>query len=217
LSIAFNIIEEVLAMEESANNLQTPEPQPESLNWAKEIFEWVACFAIAIVVALLIKNFVFTLVKVDGASMNPTLENGDRLFTRVIFYSEPEQGDIVIFNPPVSATNKAPNEDIAYVKRVIATEGQVVDINEEGEVLVDGKVLKEDYISEKINTRLPYSARWVDFPFKVPKGTVFVLGDNRNNSHDSRSSDIGAVPIDNIIGKAEFRIWPLGNFGLYED
>ena len=135
-------------MEESANNIQTPEPQPENLNWAKEIFEWVACFAIAIVVALLIKNFVFTLVKVDGASMNPTLENGDRLFTRVIFYSEPEQGDIVIFNPPVSATNKAPNEDIAYVKRVIATEGQVVDINENGEVLVDGKVLvKHGYSS----------------------------------------------------------------------
>ena len=204
-------------MEESANNLQTPEPQPENLNWAKEIFEWVACFAIAIVVALLIKNFVFTLVKVDGASMNPTLENGDRLFTRVIFYSEPEQGDIVIFNPPVSATNKAPNEDIAYVKRVIATEGQVVDINENGEVLVDGKVLKEDYISEKINLGLRYSGGVVDFPFKVPKDTVFVLGDNRNNSHDSRSADIGAVPIDNIIGKAEFRIWPLGNFGLYED
>ena len=204
-------------MEENMNNMQTQEPQPDTVNWGKEIFEWVACFAVAIIIALLIKNFVFTLVKVDGASMNPTLSDGDRLFTRVMFYNEPKQGDIVIFNPPISATNKKPNEDIAYVKRVIATEGQVVDINENGEVMVDGKVLKEDYISEKINLGLRYSTGVVDFPFKVPKNTVFVLGDNRNNSHDSRSADIGAVPIDNIIGKAEFRIWPLGQFGLYED
>ncbi len=200
-------------MEDNLNNVQTPEPQPESLNWAKEIFEWVACIAIAIAVALLIKNFVFTLVKVDGSSMNPTLTNGDRLFTRVIGYTEPKQGDIIIFHPSISEKNRAPKKDLAYVKRVIATEGQVVDINVNGEVLVDGKVLKEDYISENINI---YAFMTTPLPFKVPEDTVFVLGDNRNNSHDSRSADVGAVPLENIMGKAEFRLWPLGKFGLYK-
>jgi len=202
-------------MEENFNDVQpsAPEPGVEGINWAREIFEWVACIAIAIVIALLIKNFIFTLVKVDGASMNPTLTHGDRLFTRVLGYNEPKQGDIIIFNPPLSAYNKAPNKDIAYVKRVIATEGQIVEITPDGEVSVDGEILPEDYISEKIDMRYIMTTK---FPFEVPEGTVFVLGDNRNNSHDSRSADVGDVPLENIIGKAEFRLWPIGKFSLYK-
>ena len=199
-------------MEGNETNFQTPAPEPnvDSINWGREIFEWVACFAIAIVIALLLKNFLFTLVKVDGASMNPTLTHGDRLFTRVLGYTEPKAGDIIIFHPPVGENNKAPKKDIAFVKRVIAVEGQTVDINSHGEVIVDGEVLSEDYIKEKIDTRYLMTT---EFPFEVPADTVFVLGDNRNNSHDSRSADIGAVPLDNIMGKAEFRLWPLGSFG----
>ena len=199
-------------MEGNEMNVQTPAPEPnvDSINWGREIFEWVACFANAIVIALLIKNFLFTLVKVDGASMNPTLTHGDRLFTRVLGYTEPKAGDIIIFHPPVGENNKAPKKDIAFVKRVIAVEGQTVDINSHGEVIVDGEVLSEDYIKEKIDTRYLMTT---EFPFEVPADTVFVLGDNRNNSHDSRSADIGAVPLDNIMGKAEFRLWPLGSFG----
>ena len=213
--IAFNYYMEVFVVEENINNIQpsTPEPSPEGLNWAKEIFEWVACIAVAIVIALLIKNFIFTLVKVDGESMHPTLAHGDKLFTRVIGYNQPEYGDIVIFNPPLSAYNKQPNKDIAYVKRVIAVEGQIVDITPDGNVSVDGKVIEEDYISEPINMRYLLTT---EFPFEVPEDTVFVLGDNRNNSHDSRSADVGAVPLDNIIGKAEFRLWPITKFNLYK-
>ena len=159
---------------------------------------------------MIIKNFIFTLVKVDGASMNPTLTHGDRLFTRVIGYSKPQAGDIIIFHPPISKDNKNPQKDIAYVKRVIAVEGQTVDIDYDGNVIVDGKVLSEDYIKEPIDTRYLMTT---EFPFEVPKDTVFVLGDNRNNSHDSRSDDIGAVPLDNIMGKAQFRLWPLTSFG----
>ena len=199
-------------MEGNETNIQTPAPEPnvDSINWGKEIFEWVACFVIAIVIAMLIKNFIFTLVKVDGASMNPTLTHGDRLFTRVIGYNKPQAGDIIIFHPPISKDNKNPKKDIAYVKRVIAVEGQIVDIDYDGNVIVDGKVLSEDYIKEPIDTRYLMTT---EFPFEVPKDSVFVLGDNRNNSHDSRSEDIGAVPLDNIMGKAQFRLWPLTSFG----
>lgn len=194
-------------------NSNLPEEAADTVNWGKEIFEWVVCIVVAVAIALLIKNFIFTLVRVDGASMNPTLTHGDRLFTRVLGYSEPKAGDIIIFHPSVNVVDRSPNKDKAYVKRVIAVEGQVVDITESGDVVVDGKVLEEGYIKEKINTRLFMST---EFPFTVPKDTVFVLGDNRNNSHDSRSIDVGAVPLDNIIGKAEFRLWPIGSFNLYK-
>ncbi len=202
-------------MEGNENNFQLPDTEPatESLSWAKEIFEWVVCFAVAIAIALLIKNFVFSLVKVDGKSMNPTLVHGDRLFARVIAYNDPKPGDIIIFHPPISTTDRRPQKDTAYVKRVIATAGQTVDITVEGDVVVDGQMLEEDYIQEKIDTRYVMTT---EFPFEVPEGTVFVLGDNRNNSHDSRSADVGAVPLENIMAKAEFRLWPLGKFGLYE-
>jgi len=206
-------------MQENGQNFQNvaADAQPDPVNWGKEVFEWVACIAIAIIVALLIKNFVFTMVKVDGQSMDPTLAHGDRLFTRVMFYNEPEQGDIIIFNPSVSIANRSPQEDVAYVKRVIATEGQTVDITPDGDVVVDGKVLKENYISEKIDLRYHSMEEQLVFPYKVPKDTVFVLGDNRNHSRDSRCAAVGAVPLDNIIGKAQFRLWPLSSFGsLYE-
>ena len=195
------------------NEPEIPEVPVDSVNWAKEIFEWVLCIVIAIAIAMLIKNYVFALVRVDGESMVPTLSNNDRLFTRVIGYNQPKNGDIIIFHPSISETKREPRKDIAYVKRVIATEGQVVDITDDGDVIVDGKVLEEDYIKEKIQNMYIAST---EFPFEVPEDTVFVLGDNRNNSHDSRSSDVGAVPLDNIMGKAEFRLWPLGKFGLYK-
>ena len=134
--------------------------------------------------------------------------------TRIIAYSEPQQGDIIIFNPSISEEDRSPNKDLAYVKRVIATEGQTVTINEDGKVEVDGEVLSEDYISETIRGLDPNATK---FPFTVPEDTVFVLGDNRNRSHDSRSKDVGAVPIDNIIGKAQFRLLPFESFGtLYK-
>ena len=191
----------------------TEAPAP-ATNWKKEVLDWTVSIAVAVVIALIIRNFVFTMVKVDGESMHPTLSDGDKLFTRIIGYSEPQRGDIIIFNPSVSEDDRSPKKDIAYVKRVIATEGQTVEITPYGEVSVDGEILEEDYISEAIKT---IAINGTEFPFTVPEDTVFVLGDNRNRSHDSRSKDVGAVPLDNIIGKAQIRLWPLGEFGtLYK-
>ena len=203
-------------MEENENIVIEEVEEAPKTNWKKEALDWIVSIAVAVVIALVIRNFVFTLVEVDGQSMHPTLENGDRLFTRILAYNTPKQGDIVIFNPPVSEEDRSPNKKVAYVKRVIAVEGQVVDISPEGEVTVDGKTLKEDYISETINTHLYYNNP-MEFPYEVPKGTIFVLGDNRNASHDSRSRDVGAVPLDNIIGKAQVRLWPFDEIGsLYK-
>ena len=188
--------------------------EPLKKSWKKEALDWIASIAVAIVIALLIRNFVFTLVEVEGESMVPTLSDGDRLFTRIIAYNTPKQGDIIIFNPSISEYDREPNKKIAYVKRVIAVEGQTVELTSDGRVSVDGEVLSEDYISEEIKTITPNG---VEFPFVVPEDTVFVLGDNRNRSHDSRAKDVGAVPLDNIIGKAQLRLLPFDSIGsLYK-
>ncbi len=179
----------------------------EPFNWKKEAVDWFLSIAVALIIALLIRRFVFTLVRVDGPSMNPTLTHGDTLFTSRLMYT-PKVGDIIIFRPPASP--KTP-----YVKRVIATEGQTVDIDPAtGAVSVDGKVYDETYIAEPIS---PSRLGNMEYPYTVPEDTVFVLGDNRNNSHDSRDSDVGAVPVKNIIGKAQIRLLPLYDFGsLYK-
>lgn len=188
----FNHTEETTAVAE--------EPQ-KSFNWKKEALDWFVSIALALIIALLIRRYVFTLVKVDGLSMNPTLTHGDTLFARRIMY-KPAVGDIIIFRP----TN---SPETPYVKRVIALEGQTVDIDQStGGVTVDGVLYDEPYILEPI-----YRMGDTEFPFTVPEDSVFVLGDNRNNSHDSRDSDVGAVPIKSIIGKAEFRLLPVASFG----
>lgn len=201
-----------MSNEEFVQETPIQENESHKKNIWKEILDWVVSIAVAIVIALVIRNYVFTLVRVDGASMDPTLAHGDTLFTRIIGYT-PAQGDIVIFHPPISETDRKPNKDTAYVKRVIALEGQEVDITPEG-VTVDGELLEEDYILEEMNVIVPNS---VEYPFVVPEDTIFVLGDNRNNSHDSRSKDVGAVPLENIIGKAHIRLLPFSTFGtLYK-
>lgn len=211
----FNTEEESVQQQEDITvEVVTEDEVPPAKNWKKELLDWVVSIAVAVVIALVVRNFVFAFVEVEGESMYPTLNDGDRLFTRIIAYSEPMQGDIIIFNPPISETDRQPNKETAYVKRVIAVEGQVVDITADGTVVVDGKKLSEDYISEAIK---PHTLNGTQYPFTVPEDTVFVLGDNRNRSHDSRSLDVGAVPIDNIIGKAQLRILPLNVFGsLYK-
>ena len=189
-------------MDELNNVEQSTEKETnQPVNWKKETFDWIFSIAVALIIAMIIRHFVFTLVKVDGPSMNPTLTHGDTLFTTRLFY-KPAVGDIIIFRPPNSP--KTP-----YVKRIIALEGQTVDIDPlTGAVSVDSKVYDEPYIKEPI-------ARMGDmqFPYTVPENCVFVLGDNRNNSHDSGDSDVGAVPVKNIIGKAQFRILPINSFG----
>lgn len=181
------------------------------VNIMKEIREWAIAIVIAVVVSLLIRNFVFTLVKVQGESMMPTLQNNDRLYVNRFFYS-PQKGDVVIFKP-------ASDPDRPYIKRVIATEGDTVFIDfETGDVYVNGNIIDEPYIKDRttrsgeyINGLIANGQYSKDNPIVVEKNKIFVMGDNRNNSKDSRM--IGQVPEDELIGGAVFRFWPLGHFG----
>lgn len=204
-------------------NLPDEVTQPSMMTrFLKELGSWVVCIVVAVVIALVIRNYVFTVVKVVGESMCPTLENHQRLFTRIIGY-KPQRGDIIIFNPKS-------NPDEAYVKRVIATEGDRIWIDDAtGEVHLKKKdsdsweILKEDYIAdEPYNSNMPNIAQKItddsgELGLLIKEDHIFVMGDNRNHSNDSRNDvdirAVGQVHVDSVIGKAEFRWWPLSDFG----
>jgi signal peptidase I len=164
-------------------------------NTGREAREWIESILIALVIAVVIKAFLFETILVDGYSMLPTLNHRDRLAVNKIEYrlSRPDRGDIVVFRYPA-------NRKLIFIKRVIGIEGDRVQIKDH-EVIVNGQRLSEDYIKEKPLADYPETI--------VPKNTVFVLGDNRNDSRDSRYSDVGFIPLKNIRGKAIARIWPL--------
>ncbi len=173
----------------------------------REILDWLVCIVVAVAIALVIRNYVFTLVNVSGHSMDPTLNDRDVLYVNRFMY-EPEIGDIIVFEPKNSP-------ETPYVKRVIALEGQTVEFDyDTGSVIVDGKVIDEDYILEPIDA-LHFGN--MTYPYTVPEDHIFAMGDNRNNSSDSRLTSVGAVSEESIIGKAIFRIIPFGQFGsLYK-
>ena len=173
--------------------------------WKRELLEWVESLGVAVIVVLLLTNFVFRFVIVDGSSMEPTLHHRNQLFVYRLGY-EPDNGDIIVFAP-------RGDKNRYYIKRVIAVEGQTVDIRN-GEVYVDGERLEEDYIAAKITGEYPGQ-----YPKTVPPDCVFVLGDNRNASRDSRDeTGVGMVEEKSIVGKALFRILPITQFGgLYDN
>lgn len=164
------------------------------------IFDIVSVFATACIAVTLAFLFVFRTVGVNGDSMKPTLKTNDRIILTAT-YGEPQNGDIVV--------TCQPNESLIYselpdvlVKRIIATGGQTIDIDfEKGIVKVDDVVLDEPYINNKTTNNYDFVG-----PVTVPEGYVFVMGDNRQGSIDSRCSDIGFIREEYILGKALFRI-----------
>ena len=143
-------------------------------------------------------------VTVDEDSMNDTLENNHRLLVACMGY-EPKCGDIVI----VSHGANLPDP---IVKRVIATAGQTLEIDSStGDVIVDGVLLKEDYVKGITMVRSGFDG--IRIPKVIPEGYIFVMGDNRENSKDSRSADVGLVPVENVIGKAYARWFPFNKIG----
>lgn len=161
----------------------------------EEIKDWVVSIVAAIAVALLIRTFIVELYVVDGPSMRPTLQHEERLVVNKFIYHlrDPHKGEVIIFRYP-----RDPSRD--FIKRVIATAGDTIEITD-GRVYVNDQLLNEDYILEKTRTEYP--------KVTIPEGTIFVMGDNRNNSEDSRFPDVGFVPLDLIKGKAMLIFWPI--------
>ena len=162
-------------------------------------YEWVQTLVYVVLAVVLLFTFVGRLSRVQGESMRETLQDRDLLLVlNGYLCGSYEAGDIVI------AQRGDFNDGAPIVKRAIATEGQTVDIDfETGSVYVDGAELDEPYIRERT-----YTPEGVTFPLTVPEGCVFVLGDNRNDSKDSRHTELGAVDTRKILGKAVFVLIP---------
>ena len=161
-----------------------------------EVFDWVQSLVVALLICVLVFTFVIRVVTVSGTSMLDTLHNSDRILVSNLFYS-PEQGDIVVLRKDSFSAEP-------IVKRVIAMEGQTVNIDfEAGVVYVDGQALDEPYTLEPTRRRIDFEDETV-----VPDGCLFVLGDNRNGSTDSRDLRIGCVDKRLVIGHALFLLIP---------
>ena len=165
----------------------------------RDLYEWVQALVCSVLAVVILFTFVIRLIGVDGHSMVPTLQDRDRLLVlNSLLYDDYRYGDIVILRK-----NGVFDGD-PIVKRVIATGGQTVDIDfSTGDIWVDGVLLEEDYINERT-----YLEEGTEFPLTVPKGSVFVMGDNRNHSSDSQDSRLGTVDCRYIIGKAVFLAFP---------
>jgi len=170
-----------------------------SENIKKEIISWIKLIVTAFIIAFILKTFIFQIAYVKGPSMEPTLYEGQILIVSKLNYrlGSPKRGDIVVLNDNLE------HKDL--IKRVIGLPGENVDIKD-GFVYINGELLEEDYIS------VPTYENGFEAS-DVPENKYFVLGDNRPESRDSRSSSLGFVERENIMGKAVFRLWPLNKLG----
>lgn len=175
----------------------------------KELFvDAIYLLAIFLVSFLLVK-FVGQRTIVDGSSMESTLQNGNNLWVNKIVYrfSDPKRFDIVVFPPDDSDNNTY------YIKRVIGLPGETVQIGLDGTIYINGEALEESYGREIIDANHIYRA---SEPILLGDDEYFVMGDNRNNSVDSRLPSVGNVKKSSIIGKAVFRFYPFSSFGTIE-
>lgn len=172
----------------------------------KEILEWIKTIAVALVIAFIITTFIRpTLVR--GYSMYPTLEENDYLIISRMAYNNdiPNRGDIIVFKSHLIQEN-GKGKDL--VKRVIATEGDHLVIKDDA-VYINDKLQAESYISKEV-----YTAGDIDIV--IPDGDIFVMGDNRENSMDSRDPLVGLISIDDIMGKVVLRLYPFNKIGPVE-
>lgn len=199
------------------NDIQAKAESDENQSSLKAfIFDWLEVLVHAIIAVVICFSFLFRIATIDGPSMENTLHNGERVIISNLFYT-PKVGDIVVIS-----RNKENNvftmtdANTPIIKRIIATEGQTVDIDfEEGIVYVDGIALDEPYT--KTSTNLKYE---IEFPVTVDEGCVFVLGDNRNDSLDSRSTRIGEygmIDTRYILGHAVYRVFPFDKIGKIDE
>ena len=207
--------------------------QPEVLDQADEgppsgggsglrsALEWVAVIGGAVLVALLIKTFLLQAFYIPSESMEPTLVKDDRVLVNKLAYrvGDPSRGDVVVFEKPETDVTALEIKDL--IKRVIGLPGESVVI-QDGAVWIDGDRLEEPYLTEGTVSTTGTGTTdldgvvhlcTMDDPCVVPDGYVFVMGDNRTNSRDSRFREVGFIDQDAIVGKAFVLIWPLDHFG----
>lgn len=186
-------------MESKNLNIPSSEEVQIELNRVKErelktksIKNTISTLIVVSAISVLVSTLFLQLFFVQGYSMNPTLTNNDILIASKS--KKIERGDIIAF----SYNNKI------MIKRVIALEGEVIDINNEGVVYIDGRVLDEPYIEDNFRGNTD-----INYPYQIPINSVFIMGDNRSDSIDSRLSEVGSIDKEQIIGKVFLRVWPM--------
>ncbi len=200
--------------EENMNVLNSEEPpkkEKKKKSFWGEVIDWVVSIGIAFIAVAIINMFFFVQVMVDGSSMVPTLTDGDRLFASRFMYT-PKQGDIVVLEPYLkegSVKGKLMFGRTLYIKRVVAVGGETVEIKDGG-VFIDGERYKEDYLYGNVHT---YEGS-LKTPVTIPEDCVFVMGDNREHSKDSRDMSVGIIRNEQIVGKAVLQIYPFAEFGV---
>ena len=189
-----------------------PSPgKPEEEGLVFNLYYWLQTLALAVVTIVLLFTFAGRITRVEGDSMLNTLHDGDLLLLQSLGYT-PKAGDVVVLNKTTDETVSLLGGD-AIVKRVIAVGGQSVSIDyNTSTVYVDGQPLEEPYIREAMDFRSgPYSGQT---PFVVPEGSIFVMGDNRNHSTDSRHELLGTVDTGYVLGRAVCILFPFSDIGL---
>ena len=171
----------------------------------RQVGSIVGTVVLVFVIVWFLSTFVYRAYEIPSGSMEDTIETGDMVFAEKVsyYFREPEAGDIVTFEDPL-----VPGRIL--IKRCIATEGQTVDLVD-GDVVVDGVALDEPYTEGKPSDPLRSS---ISYPYTVPDGSIWVMGDNRTSSQDSRY--FGAIPVSSVTGHAVFTYWPISHIGFLE-
>ena len=183
-------------------------PEEEKINIKKEILQTVLYIVIVVLAVLFVVNFVAQRTRVSGPSMYPTLEDGDNLIVEKITYRfrDPERFDVIIF------PHEEDGEEVYFIKRIIGLPGETIQIDAEGNIYIDGELLEEEYGYETIS-----NAGIASDPITLGEDEYFVMGDNRNNSLDSRYEEVGNILGEDIVGRAWVRIYPFDSAGLVKN
>lgn len=184
---------------ENGDAVTPPDFAPEKSSWVTELWDWVKTIAIAFCIMVLLNMFVFNLSMVKGESMQPTLEESERLFINKMVYrfADPDRGDVIVLKDP----SNGPDKKEFLVKRIVGLPGDTVEVK--GHILyVNGEAQEETYTDVPIEDP--------DFaPVTLEEGRYFVMGDNRHHRKSKDSREFGSVKQSDIVGRAEFILWPL--------